>query len=146
MVESPSAYGTLPELVKDDSNHRCRDTDGMEYDHQTYGSIGEIRPADTKEYVINDCIGNSSVVSVHTTTAMTMFPTLLSLWKDLSGDHVPPAIPQWTNALKMVDRLPSHIKVPPGVGEGFWWPNPALFTHTESPVHQARYLIHYFSC
>ncbi|KAG1830952.1 hypothetical protein DFJ58DRAFT_736806 [Suillus subalutaceus] len=143
MAESSTVYGTSSAVVRDYSNREHEDADGLEYSRETDGSLGEIRPADTAKYAINNCIGDSSALSFRTTMANTMFSTpsrINSPWKDLSGDHVPPAIPQWINALKMVDRSPSHIKVLPGVGAGFRWPNPALFTRTESPVHQARAL------
>jgi hypothetical protein len=148
MAESSPVYGISSEVVEDGPNHEHGDSDGSEHDRETDGSLGEMKPADTEEYVINNCISNSSALRAGTTISSTIYNTpsrTNSPWTDLSGDNLPPAIPQWTNALNMVERSPSRIKVPPGVGTGFRWPDPALFTHTESPVHQARYLVHYFT-
>jgi hypothetical protein len=131
------AYGTLSEVTGDSSNQKCEDTNGSEDDRETRGSIVEVTAADRQGIVSNNDTSDSSALSISTTVAKTMFFTpswIDSPWTDLSGEHVPPAIPVWINALKMVDRSPSHIRVPPGVGTGFWWPDPTLFTHTESKL------------
>jgi hypothetical protein len=143
------AYGTPSEVTGDSSNREREDANGSEDDRETRGSIVEVTAADRQGIVSNNDTSNSSALSVSTTVAKTMFVTpswIDSPWTDLSGEHVPPAIPVWINALKMVDRSPSRIRVPPGVGTGFRWPDPALFTHTESNTQLARYLLHYLSC
>lgn len=137
------AYGTPSEVTGDSFNRDREDANGSEDDRETGGSSVEVTAADTQGSVSNN------VTSVSTSVANTMFVTpswMDSPWTDLSGEHVPPAIPAWINALQMVDRSPSRIRVPPGVGTGFRWPDPALFTHTESNTQLARYLLHYLSC
>ncbi|KAG2127578.1 uncharacterized protein EDB93DRAFT_1256975 [Suillus bovinus] len=139
MTGGSPAYGTLSEVTGDSFNREREDANGSEDDRETGGSIVEVTAADTQGSVSNNGTSDSSARSVSPAVAKTTFV-------NLSGEHVPPAIPAWINALKMVDRSPSRIRVPPGVGTGFRWPDPALFTHTESNTQLARYLLHYLSC
>jgi hypothetical protein len=143
------AYGTSSDVTGGSSDREREDANWSEDGRETGGSIVEATVADTQGNVSNNGTSDSSAISVSTAVAKTMFVTpswIDSPWTDLSGEHVPPAIPVWINALKMVDRSPSRIRVPPGVGTGFRWPDPALFTHTESNMQLARYLLHYLSC
>jgi hypothetical protein len=143
------AYGTPSEVTGDSSNSEREEVNGSEDDRGTGGSIVEDTAADTQGIVSNNDASDSSALSVSPAVAKTIFVTpswIDSPWTDLSGEHVPPAIPVWINALKMVDRSPSRIRVPPGVGTGFRWPDPALFTQIESNTQLARYLLHYLTC